>query len=127
MIRARCLALLILCAFLPSALSASTVSGMISRVTDGDTFRLVGVEQAIRIWGLDAPEKNEIGGSRATETMRHLVEGQMVTCEVVDFDRYGRIVGQCFLPDGTDVAGEMIRLGVAREYCRYSRGYYRTC
>jgi endonuclease YncB( thermonuclease family) len=100
---------------------------MISRVTDGDTFRLVGVERAIRIWGLDAPERNEIGGSRATETMRHLVEGQMVTCEVVDFDRYGRIVGHCFLPDGTDVAGEMIRLGVAREYCRYSRGYYRTC
>ena len=32
-----------------------------------------------------------------------------------------------FLPDGRDIAAEMIRAGVATEYCRYSGGFYGTC
>jgi endonuclease YncB( thermonuclease family) len=40
---------------------------------------------------------------------------------------YGRFVAQCFLPDGRDITGEMLRAGVAREYCSYSRGFYGAC
>ena len=36
-----------------------------------------------------------------------------------DIDRYGRIVGQCFLPDGRDITAAMIASGTAREFCRY--------
>jgi len=46
---------------------------------------------------------------------------------IKDVDRYSRIVGQCRLEDDRDIAGEMIRLGVATEYCRYSEGHYGTC
>lgn len=107
--------------------SAEEFSGRVTRVTDGDTFRMSGVEPAIRVWGLDAPERDEQGGSAATGTMRSLVGGQTLTCLLRDIDRYQRLVGQCFLPDGRDITAAMIASGTATEYCRYSGGYYGTC
>jgi micrococcal nuclease len=56
-----------------------------------------------------------------------LVWGRELTCRERDIDRYGRIVGQCFLSDGRDIAAEMISSGTAREFCRYSGNEYRTC
>jgi micrococcal nuclease len=111
----------------PVSAQTNTVSGAVRYVTDGDTFSLRGVERPIRVWGLDAPERNERGASAATSTLRRLVAGQSLTCRVRDIDRYGRIVGQCFLADGRDVAAQMIAAGVAREYCYFSGGYYGTC
>jgi len=105
----------------------NTVSGAVRYVTDGDTFSLRGVERPIRVWGLDAPERDERGASAATSTLRRLVAGQSLTCRVRDIDRYGRIVGQCFLSDGRDIAAQMIAAGVALEFCYFSGGYYGTC
>lgn len=99
----------------------------VSKILDGDTFTLSGVSRRIRVWGLDAPEWNHPGGSAATATLRKLISGKHLRCQLRDMDRYGRHVAQCFLPDGRDIAAEMIRAGVATEYCRYSRGYYGTC
>lgn len=115
---------------LPSSAEARQVSELqarVSKVLDGDTFTLKGQSRRIRVWGLDAPEWNHPGGGAASATMRQLVSGQTLNCSIRDMDRYGRIVAQCFLADGRDIAGEMIRAGVATEYCRYSRGYYGTC
>ena len=111
----------------PLAAETSSFSGKVSRVTDGDTFHLSGLDPAIRVWGLDAPERKQVGGSEAKRAMRSLIIGATLDCQVRDTDRYHRIVAQCFLPDGRDIAAEMIRMGVATEYCRYSRGYYQTC
>lgn len=111
----------------PVLAQTNTVSGTVRYVTDGDTFSLHGVERPIRVWGLDAPERDEPGASAATSTLRRLVAGQDLTCRVRDIDRYGRIVGQCVLPDGRDIAAQMIAAGVAREYCYFSGGYYGTC
>lgn len=99
----------------------------VSKVLDGDTFTLSGQSRHIRVWGLDAPEWNDQGGSAATATLSQLISGKRLRCAVVDIDRYGRLVAQCFLPDGQDIAWAMIQSGVASEYCRYSRGYYGTC
>lgn len=103
------------------------LSGSVQRIVDGDTLRLQGLEPSIRIWGLDAPERGHPGGAEATNVLQSLVTGQVLTCRIRDIDRYDRIVGQCYLSDGKDIAAEMIRLGVATEYCRYSGGYYGTC
>lgn len=102
-------------------------TAQVQRITDGDTFRMYELEPAIRIWGLDAPETDEAGGIAATHALKDLIGGQTLTCVIKDVDRYSRIVGQCRLEDGRDIAAEMIRLGVATEYCRYSGGYYGTC
>jgi micrococcal nuclease len=99
----------------------------VSKVIDGDTFTLSGQSRRIRIWGLDAPEWNHQGGSAATSTLRALIAGKRLHCVIMDIDRYGRLVAQCLLPDGLDIAEAMIRSGVATEYCRYSRGFYGTC
>ena len=111
----------------PVFAQTNNVSGAVRYVTDGDTLSLRGVDRPIRVWGLDAPERDERGGSAATSTLRKLIAGQSLTCRVRDLDRYGRIVGQCFLPDGRDIAAEMITAGVAREYCYFSGGHYGTC
>ena len=103
------------------------LSARVSKITDGDTFTLSGTSRRIRIWGLDAPERDETGGSLATDVLRDLISGKELDCLVRDIDRYGRIVGQCFLPDGRDITAEMIRSGVATEYCRFSKDYYGTC
>jgi micrococcal nuclease len=103
---------------------AKTYEGVIVRIVDGDTFYMDGVETRIRIWGLDAPEKSERGGHRATRMLREIAHGERVSCREVDTDRYGRIVGQCFLEDGRDVAALMIASGTASEYLHYSGGYY---
>ncbi len=98
--------------------------GTVTRVIDGDTFYLNSVETRIRLWGLDAPERSEKGGNAATRALREIAHGQRVTCKEIDIDRYDRIVGQCFLNDGRDVTALMIESGKAREYVRYSGGYY---
>ena len=121
----------LICAFTLSAPPADAqgqvISGVVMRVTDGDTFRLSGLDVAIRVWGLDAPERKQRGGSAATNAMRALIDGHTLTCVQRDTDRYRRVVGQCFLENGQDIAAAMIAAGVAREYCRYSRGFYGTC
>ena len=109
------------------AQQSGALEARVSKVLDGDTFTLRGESRRIRVWGLDAPEWDQQGGSTATATLRSLISGETLKCNVVDIDRYGRLVGQCFLPDGRDIAAEMIRSGAATEYCRYSRGYYGTC
>lgn len=114
-------------ALAPTAANAEEFAGTVTRVTDGDTFHLSGVDPAIRVWGLDAPERDERGGSAATKAMRGLIDGQPLTCVLIDIDRYQRLVGQCFLPNGQDIAEAMISMGVATEYCRYSGGFYGTC
>ena len=104
-----------------------TIEARVARVVDGDTFKLSGQAQSIRVWGLDAPERNQAGGSAATAALNALISGQTLSCVVVDIDRYQRLVGQCFLPDGRDITAAMIMTGTATEYCRYSKGYYGTC
>lgn len=99
----------------------------VSKVLDGDTFTLKGEPRRIRIWGLEAPEWNDEGGSHATSTLRNLISGEYLRCAVVDVDRYGRLVAQCVQSDGSDIGAAMIASGAATEYCKYSGGYYGTC
>ena len=75
-------------------------SGRVTRVVDGDTFWIRSRNVSIRVWGLDAPERNQPGGAAATTQMTRLVSRQTLYCRQRDIDRFGRIVGQCFLPDG---------------------------
>lgn len=102
-------------------------TGRVTRIVDGDTFWISSRNVRIRVWGLDAPETNRPGGAAATAALRSLIANQTLACRTRDIDRYGRIVGQCFLPDGRDITAVMIASGTAREYCRFSRNYYRTC
>jgi len=95
-----------------------------ARIVDGDTLYLDGVTTRIRLWGVDAPERNEEGFDEATQTLAQLVDGETLSCEHVDTDPYKRIVARCYFNDGRDLSEQMIDSGAAAEFLRYTRGYY---
>ena len=99
-------------------------SGRVSYVIDGDTFILSGYRQRIRLWGVDAPESNQSGGQAATNHLHKLAHGQKVICRQMDVDRYGRSVARCFLANGREINRMMVESPYAKEYIRFTRGFY---
>ena len=67
----------------------------VSRVVDGDTLTvtLEGDEIRVRLWGIDAPEKAQPGGEKATHALRRMAPpGTKTTVHPVETDKYGRMV-----------------------------------
>ncbi len=110
-----------------SPLEAERKHGRVSYVSDGDTLRLKRMKTKIRLWGVNAPEKGEKGSLAATFALEKLTNGKKVSYIKMDTDKYGRIVARVFLSDGREVNKLLIEQGVAKEYCRYSKGFYGYC
>lgn len=95
-------------------------------VTDGDTIKLGGT--TYRIFGIDAPEMkqwcgNYPAGVMAAGQLEYMIKGtKEITCEPKDTDRYGRVVAVC-RADGRDLGKQMVRLGFAYAFTRYSQAY----
>lgn len=100
------------------------LSGQVVHVVDGDSLYIDGHEPQIRLWGVDAPEREEDGFTDATEQLRLIASGQSLTCNPVDRDCYGRTVARCFKEDGQEINRMMIESGTADEFMRYSEGFY---
>ncbi|MDZ7627451.1 MAG: thermonuclease family protein [Parvularculaceae bacterium] len=98
--------------------------GAAARIVDGDTFYIDGVKTRLRLWGIDAPEKNAPGAAEATQALTALLANRTLACAEVHRDRYARIVARCRLDDGRDVGRVMIDIGAATELTRYSGGFY---
>ena len=117
-----------------TALSAvsETLSGRVS-VIDGDTFEMHG--ERIRLHGIDAPESGQSCkdvngktyrcGQMAAKQMFSYVSGKTVNCEVIDKDRYGRVIASCFV-DGADINELLVKDGWALAYRQYSSDYAST-
>jgi endonuclease YncB( thermonuclease family) len=90
-------------------------------ITDGDTFRCDGGVK-IRLWGVDAPERNTPKGPAATRALAEITHGQSLVCQRKG-KSYDRIVAQCFI-GRRDVAAEMVRRGHAVDLPRFSKGLY---
>lgn len=91
------------------------------RIIDGDTFVANG--KKIRLWGIDAPEKNEPESFAASLYLETLLEQGELRCEFFNTDKYQRDVMTCY-SDGHDIASDLVKMGMARDYKRYSKGYY---
>ena len=92
-------------------------------VVDGDG--LVIRKTHIRLFGVDAPEMNHPYGQQAKWALVSLCKRQAVRAEVVTQDTYGRVVARCYLPDGRDLSAEMVKLGLAIDWPKFSGGQYR--
>ena len=108
----------------PAPLSAESVSGKVRHVVDGDSLYINGHKPQIRLWGVDAPERDEAGYDAATRQLSALAKGKRVRCDIIDRDHYGRTVARCFLSDGREINREMIESGTTTEYRRFTKGFY---
>ena len=56
--------------------------------------------------------------------LHKLCKGQTIRAEVTDVDHYGRAVAKCYLPDGRDLSAEMVKMGLAIDWPKYSGKRY---
>ena len=88
----------------------------VSHVFDGDTIKL-STGQAIRLVGINAPEKGEPLYEESSEKLSDLVLGKEIEMESdsVNRDRYNRLLRYLFV-NGVNVNIELVRNGYARAY-----------
>ncbi len=111
-----------------SASGALGEAYLVTRVVDGDTFkvRIDEMEETVRVIGIDTPETVhpskpvECFGVEASNFAKQLLMGQKVFLEVDDSqdqsDRYGRWLRSVILPNGEDYGAMMLKGGYAYEY-----------
>jgi endonuclease YncB( thermonuclease family) len=99
------------------------MAGWVSKVADGDTFTLIAVGQApraVRLYGIDAPERDQAYGELATTALVAWIDGREVRVAVEDVDIYGRLVGTVFVND-SNINLAMVEQGHAWWYEQYAR------
>lgn len=91
-------------------------------VTDGDTITINKTQ--VRLFGIDAPELNHPYGKKAKWALVKLCKGHKVRAEITEKDDYGRTVARCTLSDGRDLSAEMVKMGLAIDWPKFSGGVY---
>jgi micrococcal nuclease len=102
----------------------SQFSGQVVRVLDGDTIEVLHNRRAkrIRLNGIDAPEKGQAFGQKAKQFVSEQAFGKDMTVRTFGLDKYGRTIGDVFLPDGRMLNEELVREGLAWWYREYAPG-----
>ena len=98
------------------------LNGRVRHVVDGDSLFLTSTKKPIRLWGVDAPEKDDAGYA---EALNHITLNKSVQCVRIDTNHYERIVARCYLKDEREINRLMIESGTASEYLYYTLGYYK--
>lgn len=90
-------------------------------VYDGDSLLVSDAGQrryAVRIAGIDAPERHQAYADVSRLALRALLHGREVRIEPVKVDAYGRTVGRVFVA-GRDAGLAQLRAGLAWHFARY--------
>lgn len=128
--------------FVPSAHAAiRTITGVVDKVIDGDTLHVITPDQTrikVRLYGIDAPETVKVNvhtgqvvkpgqpyGAEAWKALEGRVLGRQVTIEVMDVDKYHRLVGIVWLGD-RDINLELLQKGFAEAFTEYLKPPFRT-
>src|SRR6202162_6057325 len=111
----------------PSAGAADNLAGHAS-VIDGDTLEIHGTR--IRLWGIDAPESNQLCrgedslqyrcGAKAANDLDAFIARRPVNCSPISLDQYGRAVATCSV-DNVDLGEWLVRNGLAIDWPQYSK------
>ena len=102
--------------------SPQIISGK-CHVIDGDTIAIG--KQKIRLAGIDAPELNKPYGKKAKWALVELCKGQNITAKLTGETSYDRVVANCFLDDGRDLAAEMVKLELALDIPHFPDADYK--
>jgi micrococcal nuclease len=118
-----------------------TVTGTVTKVSDGDTIHVTTAEKTkltVRLYGMDAPETpkinqrtakiNKIGqpyGEKSWMALDAKIMGKLVKLDIIDIDRYKRMVGVIWIGN-RNINLEMIKEGYAEAYVEYLKEPYRA-
>ena len=109
-----------------------------AQIIDGDTIKIK--SKKIRLHGIDAPEfkqmckktyltiiffsftKNYPCGKISTEKLKKKINNKVVTCKILDIDRYKRLIGECFKRN-LNLNSWLVSNGYAVAYRKYSKKY----
>lgn len=113
------------------------ISGF-AKVVDGDTIKIN--SKKIRLYGIDAPEKKQkckktyltisfmsftkdyMCGEVSTQKLIKKINKQKLNCNILDVDRYKRLIGECFKRN-INLNSWMVSNGYAVAYRKYSKKY----
>ena len=109
-----------------------------AKVIDGDTIKIN--SKKIRLYGIDAPEKKQkckktyltisfmsftkdyMCGEASAEQLIKKINKQKLNCNILDVDRYKRLIGECFKRN-INLNSWMVSNGYAVAYRKYSKKY----
>ena len=95
----------------------ATYEAYVTRVIDGDTIEVrtqTGI-QRIRLDNIDTRESGQIGALAATNYLKTLIEGKVVTIQERGIGRYGRILAHVWRKfDDLPVNNSMVQQGHSR-------------
>lgn len=102
---------------------AATLTGKVVRVLDGDTIEVLINKEPLRIRlaEIDCPEKGQPFGNAAKQYVLDTAANQIVTVDDQSKDRYGRTIGEVFLPNGDSLNRLLVSHGYAWHYKQYSK------
>jgi len=118
-----------------------TVTGTVTKISDGDTIHITTPEQTklkVRLYGIDAPETPKINrktghvhqpsqpyGEESWKALKDKIMGKQVRLEILDIDKYRRMVCMVWLDD-RNINLEMVREGYAEAFTEYLKPPYRA-
>lgn len=100
---------------------AEDVSGVVSKVHDGDTLKVKladGRSVSVRLAQIDAPELSQPYGKESRDTLRNVCFGRTASVDVETVDRYGRLVGNVVC-NGVDANIHQVSTGMAWVYVAF--------
>lgn len=108
-------------AVLAATTNASTLTGRVVGIADGDTLTLLdeyNTQHKIRLSGIDSPEKGQPFGQVCKKSLSDRAYDRLVAVESNKLDRYGRVIGKVVV-NGQDVNLEQVRRGCGWHYKKY--------
>jgi endonuclease YncB( thermonuclease family) len=94
--------------------SATTLTGRVIEINDGDEITILNLNRPVRIKliGIDAPEKDQAFGAIAKQHLSDLVSDKVVSVEYSGIGQHSILIGLVLL-NQTDISAQMIRDGAA--------------
>ena len=115
----------LLAAIAPAALQAGEIySATVVKVSDGDTIHVMkkdGHKVKIRLYGIDAPEKQQAFGRVSRDHLQKLLRSRAVSVEPLYQDKYRRTVALVWLGTSRLVNEIMVDNGLAWHYPQYCK------
>jgi micrococcal nuclease len=111
-----------------------TVSGTVTKVSDGDTIQVTTPKKTklrVRLYGIDAPEMPKINqhtgrisrpgqphGQKARKVLEAKIMGKQIRIDIIEIDKYKRMVGLIWIGK-RNINQEMIQDGYAEAYVEH--------